>query len=109
MSTTLDPIVIRTATHADQDAIERLAERDSARAPRGTLLVGEIAGELRAAVSLDGSGVIADPFHSTADLLALLEARAGQLRSRRRATRIAARTPAPAPHAPATLRGRALA
>jgi hypothetical protein len=99
MSTNQDQsIVIRQAGPADVKALEALAQRDSAAMPSGAVLVAETGGALRAAVRLDGGPSIADPFHPTTDLLALLEARAGQLRSRRRrATRIVARTPAAAP------------
>ena len=96
MSTIHETIVIRRAEPGDGDSVDRLAELDSASAPRGDMLVAEVGGELRAAVSLEGMGVIADPFHPSADLLALLELRAGQLRARRgRRAKIAARTPAP--------------
>lgn len=95
MSTIDEKIVIRPATASDRDAIVRLAQRDTRPAPEGQLLVAEVDGEIRAAVSMEGGSLIADPFHPTADLLALLEARSGQLRSRRRRRqRIVARTPA---------------
>lgn len=98
MSNIHSEIVIRKARSADGEALTRLAQRDSAPLPAGPLLVAEVDGELRAAVSLEGDGAIADPFHPTSDLLALLELRADQVRrSRRRRARVAARTPVPVP------------
>jgi hypothetical protein len=57
----------------------RLAALDSKKTIEGDALVVEVEGELRAAVSLTGDEVIADPFHHTADLVAMLEMRAAQL------------------------------
>jgi hypothetical protein len=51
------------------------------------VLLAEVDGEPRAALSLADGTVVADPFHHTLYLVALLEARAGQLtesRGRRR-------------------------
>jgi hypothetical protein len=72
-------IVIRPALPEDQRALARLAGLDSASVPGAPLLVAEVGGELRAARSLSDGAVIADPFHRTASLLALLALRAGQL------------------------------
>ncbi|HEX4035520.1 MAG TPA: hypothetical protein VHX66_13835 [Solirubrobacteraceae bacterium] len=63
--------------------------------PAGRLVVAEVGGELWAARQLDGRLAIADPFHPTADLLALLALLAGQLAGRpprRRRHRFAARS-----------------
>jgi hypothetical protein len=79
-----DPILIRPATSADASAIERLAQLDSAPVPAGELLVAEVAGELRAAVRVDGRATIADPFQRTAAIVDLLTARAEHLRGPRR-------------------------
>lgn len=88
-------LVLRAAGPADLPAIQRLAERDSAPAPRGELLVAEAGGELVAALELDGARVLADPFRRTAEAVDLLQARAAQLRDRRRRPlRLLARTPA---------------
>lgn len=43
------------------------------------MLLAEVGGELRAAVSLDGSRRLADPFRHSAWLITLLELRAAQL------------------------------
>jgi hypothetical protein len=75
------PIVIRPDRPADARALAHLAALDSATVPAGPLLVAEVAGELRAAISLADGRTIADPFQRTASLVALLAMRAGQLRA----------------------------
>jgi hypothetical protein len=79
-SHTAATLTIRMAAPADVAALDRLAQLDSAppRAPAPTLL-GEVGGELRAALPLDGGPAIADPFRPTAELVAILAARARQL------------------------------
>ena len=80
-------IVIRLSRPEDEPALVRLAALDSRPVPAAPVLVAEADGALRAALSLSDGAVIADPFHRTAQLTALLKARAGQLRgepSRRR-------------------------
>jgi hypothetical protein len=72
-------IVIRPARPEDERPLERLAGLDSASVPAAPLLVAEVDGALRAALSLYDGGVIADPFHRTASLVALLVARSRQL------------------------------
>jgi hypothetical protein len=61
-------------SHPD-GAIEALAQLDSARCPSGRVLVAAVGGEPRAALPLEGGRAIADPFHRTAELVALLELR----------------------------------
>jgi hypothetical protein len=73
-------VTIRRAAPGDAAAVQRLAELDSRRAPHGTVLLAEVGLELLAAVSLDDGHTVADPFRPTADLVALLSARGGQLR-----------------------------
>jgi hypothetical protein len=73
-------LTIRYAGPADAGAIDRLAQLDSRRAPRGVVLVAEVGGELWAAHSLDDSHTVADPFRPTGELVALLLERARQLR-----------------------------
>jgi hypothetical protein len=73
------PLVIRLATAGDQQALQRLAELDSARAPAGTTLIAELRGRPVAAVSLGDGEQIADPFVPTADITELLRIRARQL------------------------------
>ena len=98
-------LAIRLLESADQDALQRLAERDSAAVPALPVLGAELDGELIAAMPLDGRrrDAIADPFRSSDDALALLEARIGQLRGGRRRRRIGSLIPhsrgsLPAPH-----------
>jgi hypothetical protein len=71
-------ITIRPAYADDQRPLARLAALDSAPGtPAGPLLLAEIDGEPKAALSLVDGSVIADPFTPTADLVALLRHRAG--------------------------------
>jgi len=73
-------LAIREAHDGDMPALMKLAELDSRRLPAGPLLVAEAAGQIRAAVAVDGDGAIADPFVPTAELVSLLELRAQQMR-----------------------------
>jgi hypothetical protein len=68
--------VLRRASARDSVALARLAELDSAPSPTGEMLVAEAAGEIVAAVPVSGGRAIADPFRSTAGLVALLRDRA---------------------------------
>ena len=74
-------LTIRPAYADDEIAVRRLAALDSAPVPRHPLLLAEVDGELRAAISLDSGRVIADPFAFTAELVARLELRAEQRRA----------------------------
>jgi hypothetical protein len=71
----ITPITIRRA-HPEEPGVLRVAALDSARVPRSPLLVAEVDGEIRAALSLDDGRSVADPFHSSLDLVDLLRARA---------------------------------
>ena len=71
-------ITIRRSDRDDTPALRRLAALDSQHAPHGPMLLAEIRGELQAAVALDGSQAIADPWRRTTDVLALLKLRASQ-------------------------------
>jgi hypothetical protein len=64
------------------EAVERLAQLDSARRPSGPVLVAAVGGEPVAALPLDGGPAIADPFQPTAALVAVLELRVAQMRGR---------------------------
>lgn len=83
-------IVIRPAFADDALPLIRLAALDSAPAvPAAPLLVAELDGELRVALSLVDGRVIADPFVATAEVVELLRFRAASLaaparRARRR-------------------------
>jgi len=86
-------VIVRAAADADEAALRRLAEIDSSPLPAGPVIVAEVAGEIRAAVSVADGRAIADPFRRTAEIAALAEMRAAQLRSARgRRTRLVART-----------------
>ena len=67
----------------DEPALARLAGRDSKSVPEGKLLVAEAGGEIRAALPIEGTDAIADPFTPSAELVRLLELRRSQMRSRR--------------------------
>jgi len=73
-------VVIRRFAERDIDAIRRLAALDSKPEPSGGVLVAERAGELVAALPLDGGGALADPFKRTADVVTLLKRRAPEFR-----------------------------
>jgi hypothetical protein len=77
------PLTLRYAVPADTDELDRLAQLDSTRAPRGAVLVAEVGGELWAAISLDDQQSVADPFRPTGELVALLVERARWLRRSR--------------------------
>ena len=74
-----EAVTLRYAFPDDHEAVRRLAALDSAEVPAGQLLVAEVGSELRAALPLSGGAVIADPFHPTLALVALLRERAAQL------------------------------
>ena len=76
-------VTIRFSRPDDAAAIAKLAQLDSARLPQGRLLVAEVAGELHAALPVDGGPAIADPFRHTRDLVSLLEVRRSQTRRTR--------------------------
>lgn len=80
--TPVSRVTLRYAAAADAQRLRSLAELDSTAAPSGPALVAEIDGRIRAALPLDGSQPIADPFHRGAELLALLRMRAAQLARR---------------------------
>jgi hypothetical protein len=101
-----ETLTIRLAGSADRAALGRLAQLDSAPAPKHVaMLVAEVGGELRAALPLDGGRAIADPFRPTAELVAILAERARQFApppARRAAGRwrpVRAPRPAPVPRA----------
>jgi hypothetical protein len=80
MKTDIQTLIIREAQPTDAAALQRLAELDSGRVPRGRLLVAEADGQIQAALPLKGGPAIADPFRSTAAIVSLLGLRAAQLR-----------------------------
>jgi hypothetical protein len=90
---------IRPATDDDRGRIGRIAELDSSLPIDGPALIGEIDGIAVAVLSLEDGRVVADPFRRTADLVALMHARAsgpgiaGRLAWRVRRLRAAPRRP----------------
>jgi hypothetical protein len=64
-------ITIRRA-HPEEPGVLRIAALDSTRVPAAPLLVAEVDGQVRTALSLEDGGTIADPFYPTRDLLDLL-------------------------------------
>lgn len=89
--TSTPAITIRPAYDRDELALAQLAELDSAdELPPAPLLLADVDGDLRVALSLRNGAVIADPFFPTADLVALLRAHvaATPIRSDRRLRRL---------------------
>jgi hypothetical protein len=75
-------VVIRRAHDGDRAALARLAALDSSPPPAGEVLLAEVDGEPRAALSLGDGRVVADPFQRTTELVALLELRRDQARAK---------------------------
>ena len=73
-------ITIRPAREADESLVLRLAALDSSPAPRGDVLLAERDGRPVAAVGIADGRTVADPFTATADMTAVLQIRAKQLR-----------------------------
>ncbi len=74
-------VTVRLAGHPDTRELVRLAALDSAPVPTGPTVVAEVDHELVAALPIDGSAAIADPFLRTGALVQMLELRADQLRA----------------------------
>lgn len=87
-------ITVRPAYADDALALRRLAALDSAKLPAQPLLVAEVEGELRAALSLVDGSAIADPFHPTTALLELLRTHAASVAPRPRSRRRTSARPA---------------
>ena len=77
---TAPTVLIRAARGSDGEALDRLAQLDSAHVPAGDLLVAESDGSVVAALAPETGAAIADPFRPTADVLALLRLRGERLR-----------------------------
>jgi hypothetical protein len=69
-------ITIRRATRADLRKVAQLAALDSRHVPAGEILLAFEDDELRVALGIESGDAVADPFHHTADLVALLRMRA---------------------------------
>jgi hypothetical protein len=68
-----ESVTIRMATSADEQALTRVAERDTRPLPPAPRLVAERDGEIEAVRSLRTGDVIADPFRPTTKLVKLLQ------------------------------------
>jgi hypothetical protein len=75
----LSRIELRLCRVDDNPALERLAQLSERPLPKGSFVLAFVDGRLAAAHSLDGGGVLADPFVRTAHLRRLLELRAAQI------------------------------
>ena len=74
-----NPITIRLAAPEDHLGLARLAALDSQDSPPADrVLLAEVGGELRAAISLHDGSAIADPFYPTLHILELLRTHARQ-------------------------------
>ena len=91
--TTAPSVLIRAARGSDGPALRRLAALDSSVVPAGELLVAEADGELVAARAITSGAVVADPFRPTADVVAILHARAELLAGRTHTPRPRLRLP----------------
>jgi len=76
-------VTLRLATSADAPALVRLATLDSSEVPAAPVMLAEVGGELRAALSLIDRTAIADPFHPASQLVQLRVTRSEQLDSNR--------------------------
>ena len=76
---TATSVSIRRAGPHDAPALHRLAALDSAPPLSGEILLVEVCGEVRAALSLADGAAIADPFEPTAALIELLAMRREQI------------------------------
>jgi len=74
-------IIVRRASAEDDGQLGRLAALDSSGPIDGSALVAESDARIIAALPLGSGRPIADPFEPTAELVALLELRAAQLRN----------------------------
>jgi hypothetical protein len=90
--------VIRLAGDADEPALERLSQLDSARPLEHPILVAEIRGQVAAAIDLDERRTIADPFLHTEYLRAQLQVRATALDATARTPDVADRIRAALAH-----------
>jgi hypothetical protein len=76
----MDTLTIRHELPTDAVALEQLAALDSSRPLRSPVLVGEVGGELWAAVSMADYEVVSDPFRPSGEAAFVVLERARQLR-----------------------------
>jgi hypothetical protein len=75
-------VTIRRLSEEDSDRIKLLGQLDGSHQPLGPWLGAEVDGRVLAAISLTTGETMSDPFSRTAELRAILELRAAQLRRR---------------------------
>src|SRR5947207_1942813 len=80
-------VTVRHANDRDERELTRLAQLDSSDRVGGPALVAESDARILAALPLGSGRPIADPFEPTAELVALLQLRAAQLRAEPRRRR----------------------
>jgi len=80
-------VTVRHADDRDGRELARLSQLDSSPAISGPTLVAESDARIMAALPLGSGRPVADPFEPTAQLVALLELRAAQIRRERPARR----------------------
>lgn len=74
-------LTLRSASEVDGWALDHLAQLDSQRPLTGDVLLAEADGRPVAAVAVSDGRATADPFTESATAVALLQARAAQLRA----------------------------
>ena len=79
LATPEQAVTLRRYSAEDHDPLARLAALDSSKPPHQPVVVAEVGGELRAALSLNDGSLVADPFHLTGGVADLLRAYARQL------------------------------
>jgi len=75
---------LRAATPGDTPEIRTVAELDSSRSPGADALIGEVAGEVVAVITMRDGHVVANPFRQTKAVVELLRMRRAQLVGRSR-------------------------
>ncbi len=89
-------VTLRQYSAEDHGPLARLAALDSSKPPPQPVVVAEVGGELRAALSLSDGSLVADPFHLTQGVAELLGAYARQFDVQAGA-RVSADSPSSAP------------
>jgi hypothetical protein len=79
-------IELRMCRHSDNEALADLAALSERELPAGSFVLALADGKLIAAHSVDGGGVLADPFVRTVHVRRLLAVRAAQISGPRRHT-----------------------
>ena len=75
-------VTIRRLSDDEHGRVRLLAQLDTKREPAGPWLGAEVEGRVLAVTSLETGETVSDPFSRTAELRAMLELRAAQIRRR---------------------------